>query len=100
MLMMQSLAFADVTCMYKRVIVMVVFCLHRSEHSVHELAEYEVQAATPQLSHWVEGGVQTTGGTYVCIQCMSVYKTCTRLSRFPGTSVPGLASFPGQVYQA
>ena len=33
-----------------------------SEHTVHQLAEHEIQASSPQFTHWLEGGVQTNGG--------------------------------------
>ena len=33
------------------------------EHTVHQLAEHEVQATSTQFTHWLEGGVQTNGGT-------------------------------------
>ena len=35
-----------------------------SEHSVHQLADYEVQASASQFYHRMEGGVQATGSMF------------------------------------
>ena len=42
-----------------------IFNVLSAEHSVYQLADYEVQATPGEFQHWMEGGVQTSRGKTV-----------------------------------